>query len=265
MKGSEMMKWIRLYVFAIFILFLLSSPRPVCAQELVFSSPEIHEIEGRVTEIITRAYRQLGIDVALLALPAKRSSRSANTGKTDGEAARDAENEQELPNLIRVDVPIRTAPMHLYVRAGEEFSVDGWESIPDGYVLGYRRGVSFVEAAITQYDLTAMANGSEDKLFKQLVSRRLDVVVDNSADADRIIAAQQLKNIVRLDPPVRINVLYHYLHKKHAQLVPEITRVLQAMVDRGELEEIHQRFDARLRDEGFEGANDPSSADGDGL
>ncbi len=49
------------------------------------------------------------------------------------------------------------------------------------------------------------------------------------------------QEIVRLPPPIQTSVLYHYLHKQHAHLVPKITAVLKKMEASGELQMIQER------------------------
>jgi polar amino acid transport system substrate-binding protein len=192
--------------------------------------------------ILRTAYQRLGIEITIIGMPAKRALRSSNTGLTDGEAARIAAVEQEYPNLIRIAVPIRVDPMHLYVRAGNEFAVNGWDSIPDGYILGYRRGVMFAEYAVARYNLRSSSNNSENVLFEQLNKDRIDVVLASPGGAEKMIKDLQLDNIIQLNPPVYISYLYHFLNKKHADLVPEITKVLQDMEKNGLIQELNEQF-----------------------
>lgn len=49
------------------------------------------------------------------------------------------------------------------------------------------------------------------------------------------------QEIVKLTPQIHNSVLYHYLHKKHAHLVPKITAVLNKMEASGELQMIQER------------------------
>jgi len=51
-----------------------------------------------------------------------------------------------------------------------------------------------------------------------------------------------LNEIVMLTPPVQVDPLYHYLHKKHKALVPQITAVLREMKQEGKFQEIYKQF-----------------------
>ena len=51
-----------------------------------------------------------------------------------------------------------------------------------------------------------------------------------------------LNQIVMLIPPVQVDPLYHYLHKKHKALVPQITAILKKMRQEGKFQEIYKQF-----------------------
>jgi polar amino acid transport system substrate-binding protein len=239
---NSLKKLLSLLISSLFIWVVITPVSLYAQSTLIFSTidtPLNIEVEEA---ILHRAYQRLGIEVSLLPMPAKRALRSANTGMTDGEAARVTSIEQEYPNLIRVDVPIRVLPMHLYVRAGAEFSVNGWDSIPDDYVIGFRRGIKFAEYAISKHHLKSITNSDEKGLLEQLSKGLIEIVVAHPAVAEKWIEELQLQDIVRLDPPIHVSYLYHYLHKKHAHLVPEISRVLQEMERSGLIQEINNQF-----------------------
>jgi polar amino acid transport system substrate-binding protein len=239
---NSLKKLLSLLISSLFIWVVITPVSLYAQSTLTFSSidnPLNIEVERA---ILHRAYQRLGIEVSLLPMPAKRALRSANTGMTDGEAARVTAIEQEYPNLIRVDVPIRVLPMHLYVRAGAEFSVNGWDSIPDDYVIGQRRGIKFAEYAISKHHLKSITNSDEKGLLEQLSKGLIEIVVAHPAVAEKWIEELQLQDIVRLDPPIHVSYLYHYLHRKHAHLVPEISRVLQEMERSGLIQEINNQF-----------------------
>jgi polar amino acid transport system substrate-binding protein len=216
---------------------------PLCAQQaLVISSVDNQLTLPLEQEILQQAYQRLGIEVSIIGLPSKRALRSANAGVTDGEAARIAAIAQEYPNLIKIAVPIRIDPMSLFVRAGDEFAVAGWESIPKDNILGYRRGIKVAENAIAEHGIDSYAGDNMKQLFEQLSRGRLDIVLTGPIGLEAILSDPQFEKIVQLDPPVQISYLYHFLHKKHAALVPEITRVLQEMEIEGKLQKIRQQF-----------------------
>lgn len=221
-----------LRILLIWVLFLaLLIPTQLSAQSnLTFSMIEGSPPGGQAEAILRAAYGRLGIKVAFEYLPAKRSLLNSGTGVTDGEAFRMKGVDKEYPDLIRIDVPILIDPIHFYVTPGKEFPVDGWQSIPKDYILGYRRGVKFIENAIAKYSIKSIANNNEFYSLRQLDAGYVTVIVGHPERFAKLASRIPTVQIVRLDPPVQIVPLYHYLHKKHLAFVPEITRVLSEMM-----------------------------------
>jgi polar amino acid transport system substrate-binding protein len=236
----------KLFLYFIIAIFLcpVALSKSLCAQQtLIFSSVDNHRTITLGRSILEQAYQQLGIEISVIGMPADRALRSANQGITDGDVSRIAQLEEDYPNLIRIDVPIRIDSMHLFVRAGEEFSVKSWDSIPENYLLGYRRGHKTADHAIVQYDIRSITNDSVIRLFRQLKRGFIDVVFAGPIGLDILATEPEFKTIVPLNPPIHTNYLYHYLHKKHAALVPEITRILQEMEDQGTSQLIRDQYE----------------------
>ncbi|WED25259.1 transporter substrate-binding domain-containing protein [Vibrio sp. DW001] len=230
-----MYKHTRLY----FLCFVFFFGTPVCAQEkLIFSAMTNIGAVVPVSLVLHQAYRQVKIDIEIKEIPGKRSLFYANSGETDGEVYRVEGIESKYPNLIRIDVPIRTEKMYLFVKKGNEFSVKNWEDFPENHTLGYIRGTYFIENAVSIYRIKIQPSSSYENLIRQLDANRNSVII-MGIKGERLIERLQLKDIVRLDPPFHTLELYHYLHKRHAHLVSKITYVLQQMKNSGEIEKIN--------------------------
>lgn len=233
------MKQYVLGIITILIFTFLSAL--VYAQEsLVFSAIEQTRPVKTVGEVLRRAYQKIGIRIEILELPGIRALKYSDGGETDGEVCRKQGIEKEYTNLIPIDVAVTADEMFLFVKRGNEFEfeVDGWESIPKGTVIGYQRGVKFVEKNTMKYSIEAHDVRSADQLFTMLDLGRVGAVISGSEMGSKVIKEHNLQEIVRLNPQIHTAVLYHYLHKKHAHLVPEITAVLKEMKDSGELQKI---------------------------
>ena len=57
---------------------------------------------------------------------------------------------------------------------------------------------------------------------------------------------QALQEITLLQPPIQRDNLYHYLHSKHAALVPKITAVLQEMEEEGLIQRIKEELETEV-------------------
>lgn len=229
------------------VILLLSLALPVTAQDgLVFSGVEGAYPIHSVGKVLRRAYQKIGIQVAIRQYPGLRGLLYSDGGVVDGEAFRIEGIEKEYSNLIRIKIPVQIDDMYLYVKQGKEFTVKGWDSIPKSYYLGYVRGVKFIEYAVAKHDLRAETVSNYNQLFLKLELDRSDGVVAGIFLGKRYFERNQLTDIVRLSPPIHKSYLYHYLHKKHGDLVPRITSVLKKMEAGGEIELIKEQVAADL-------------------
>ena len=152
----------------------------------------------------------------------------SNDGQLDGEAFRIADIDKTYTNLVRVKVPVYSNFLYVYVREGKEFPVKGWESIPNDYVIGYQRGIVLVEKALEKYHLHGQTSSNLTTMLKKLNTGRIDAIISYKERAP-LIRELNLDGIVMLEPELMNLYLYHYLHKKHSHIVPELTRILTEM------------------------------------
>lgn len=207
-------------------------------EKLVFSA-----VEGTVTaevarRVLAEAYAEVGIEIEIRELPGARALFQSNMGQTDGEAFRVAGVETNFPNLCRIEVPICSHSLYLFVREGDEFDVQGWASIPAGYRIGHQRGVQVVEKNARARQLATEPARNAGQLVAMLRHDRVDAIIEGPHQAALSPAALRLAKITRLEPAIHSHPLYHYIHKKHAALAPRITEVLRAMRKDGRLERI---------------------------
>lgn len=225
---------IRLTIPAGLLILLLSHWVPA-QQTLVFSAVEETLTAKIAQRILKNAYQKIGITAEIQELPGTRGLIYSNGAITDGEAFRIAGMEQNFPNLCRIEVPICTHSLYLFVKKGREFNVNGWASIPKDYRIGHQSGIQIIEKNIQQHQIRAEPVRFSGQLFTMLEFGRVDAVIEGKYQ--RVLSAQELEaeNMVRLEPALHSHPLYHYLHVKHAALIPQITAVLREMQRSGEL------------------------------
>ncbi|WED24097.1 transporter substrate-binding domain-containing protein [Vibrio sp. JC009] len=235
---------------ALFILLILSSFGLQAARDITISSIPT-TIKGKtlaleIEQVLLVAYSKLDINVNFEHYPVGRTLLYSNSGKTDGELFGTHEIESVYTNLIRVNVPLSSRFMFLFVKQGNEFSVDGWESIPESYTLGHKRNVEFVESAVIKHKIGAYSTKDSENMFLQLDADRVQVVLSSVNGYKSVAKKHQLEDIVMLEPAVYTAHLYHYLNIKNAELVPQLERVLQEMRASGEIEAIQERVEAEF-------------------
>lgn len=196
-------------------------PREINISTLVGNDPATTIAE----QILREAYRRLGINLNVHKLPGERTLVYANDGKMDGELYRKLGMEREYPNLIIIPVPLQTYEIVIFTR-GTSFFVSGWESLRP-YTLGFVRGIKIVQENTQGMKVEAVP--AMPQAFEKLMMGRTDLVLGNRSSGMAIIKAMNLEGVTVLEPPLASFPVFHYLHKKHEALVPELTRVLRLM------------------------------------
>ncbi|MBT8002974.1 MAG: transporter substrate-binding domain-containing protein [Rhodospirillales bacterium] len=215
----------------------LMGPKLVWAQtSLVLVTPP-NRIDTVISEVITReAYKRIGIAVKIRKYPGERALRLANSGKVDGEVQRINGIAANYHNLIQVHPAINYIEGTVFTRT-KNFDVKGWQSLRP-YRIGYIRGIKFAERNTKNMDSSGV--GDYSRMFQMLGKGRFEIIV-----SPRLNGLYQMKQLgitgVRvLTPAIMRFDLFHYLHKKHSNLVPKISAVFAKMSETGELAKIRK-------------------------
>ncbi|MEP2651649.1 MAG: hypothetical protein ABJH06_06605 [Paraglaciecola sp.] len=199
-------------------------------ETIIFSSP----IENNTARIVCEqkllaAFKQMGYSFKVDLMPAARALSMSNQGITSGEVARMSGLSSEYTNLVQLKEPCYEHWVYFYVESGKEFVVNGWPSIPKEYLLGYRKGIKFIEFAAEKYGFKLYAMDTLDQSLGMLMMDRIDILVGSSTFLVALSAEIDVGQIIRLEPAVEKHELFPYIHKKYETLVPELTEKLVAL------------------------------------
>ena len=216
-------------------------------QPLVLGGGLKHPMGLIASRILTEAYNKIGVTIETRELPSERSLRLADTGKIDGELFRgeNAITPKTAPNLVKIPVPIAYGQLVVFTK-DKSFEVTGWDSLAP-YKIGTLIGLK--EAEEKTQEMKVEKSVEPDALFKKLDAGRNDVLVLPKDLGLMIIKQLNLpggKAIRILEPPLQEDKLYHYINKKHKDLIPKITRILQQMEADGEIQRIREAAEAEL-------------------
>ena len=199
---------------------------PTDAREIHISTLVGSEPATSVAEqVMAEAYRRIGRVLVVHKLPGERTLVMANDGRMDGELYRKLGMEREYPNLIILPVPLLTLEMVIFTR-GTDFIVNGWESLRP-FTIGYVRGIKIVRENTTGMKTEAVPTVKQ--AFQKLAMGRTDVVVGNRLSGLAAVEALRLDDVRILAPALASFPVFHYVHKKHAAMVPALLAALQAM------------------------------------
>lgn len=226
----------KLHLFAA-IFFVLFFPTWVAAQEVLHFGDFSQELKHRPSHaILKEAYKRLHIDIKLLYQPAERSLWAANNGMIDGDVGRIVGMEKKYPNLLMVKVPVTHIVLYACVK-NITFKVEDWQSLKP-YRIGHLRGAKLIEDNLSGFNTQTVT--TTEQAFTMLEHNRVDVVI---ANADEITEElPKYPAIKALKPPLYSFPVYHYLNKKHADLVPKLEAVLQEMMMDKTIENLEHRF-----------------------
>ena len=222
-------------------LALLLSPHRAWAElhgpehRLVFSTFPPGGLHDLFDHILSEAYARLGYEIELQGYPAERALLMANDGLVDGEAGRVNVVEKTYKNLIRVPTPLYLNRIAILTTGVEVVPAAGWGQFSN-YRTCIRNGYKFLESRVTGENRHVVS--SYEKMLALLKNDRVDVGLAEFFDLLPALNKVGLGDVRMLCDPMASNPMYHYLHKRHADLVPKIDAVLRDMAAEGRLKAI---------------------------
>jgi len=193
--------------------------------------------------ILREAYRGIGHTITFELLPARRALSEANSGATDGDVARISGTEKKFPNLIPVPTPIIMFQAGAFTKTVTK-NIAHWSDLK-GLTVGIIRGIRYSKIGTEGMDRVVAKDMTH--LFRLLDRNRVQVAI-TVVRAGEIEAAENFPNsgIHLLGKPFYTAPLYHFVHRKNAQLVPLLDAEIKKMSENGLLQELYNRsFDGK--------------------
>jgi len=214
------------------------------AQErLLVSRIESDFNEDYMERLLTEAYQQIGVKVDYIQYPAKRALYASNLGETDGEMARIEGVDKKFQNLLMTDVTISSIEIVVFTK-NEKILVDGWQSLKP-YSIAIPRGIRVIENGTAGMEVSAF--NTTEKILKLVSMGRYDVAILTRIDGLGYVKKLNITNLTILEPPLAKVDLYHYLHKKHENLLPKINSSLLQLKESGRMKVIRDQFLTELK------------------
>ncbi|UZP66723.1 transporter substrate-binding domain-containing protein [Desulfovibrio mangrovi] len=183
------------------------------------------ETAQSLVPIVVEAYRRIGITVEIVPLPGERSLVMANRGEVDGELARIPLIGELYPNLIQVPVSIGSYDGVAFSKSSVP-PVQDWDDLRK-YRVGVEIGVKFAETGTRGMDVVSFDD--RRKMFEMLGVGKIDVAVHLRETGQAELRALGITDVYAHEKPLTLLVMYHYVHRKHAMLVPQLAKALEEM------------------------------------
>ena len=207
-------------------------------KNIIISSIVNEQTHELAKAIVRAAYKKIGISVEFIDLPARRALEWANSGKTDGDLARIDGTEKKFKNLIKISTPVTEFKGVVFTRKIKK-NILSWEDL-NGLCVGIIGGIQYSD--IGTKGLNRILAQDMSHLFKLLSKDHIDVAVAVH-DAGRIEIYRNFKasKIKIIGQPLYSAPLFHYVHIKNKDLVPQLEIVIQEMMKNGEIESILEK------------------------
>jgi polar amino acid transport system substrate-binding protein len=216
------------YCFLVMLMMCVVLPSNVLADPMIRLANFYSDKQSLSEKVLEQVYKRLHIEMSIVYFPAARTLWLANNGTVDGEVARLAGLEKTYPNLLMVKTPITVISPSVYTKKETYFTVQGWQSLKP-YRVAYLRGVKFIERNLNGLSIEGEGVATTEQAFIMLEHNRVDVVISDANQTANLLP--KYPDIKMLSPAVDSFPAYHYLNKKHADLVPKVEAVLQQMID----------------------------------
>ena len=249
-KNKKRIKNNIIKVFSVFLL-LSSCESAFATEDLVFNvtgQPPLNTVknDGFMDEIVREALKRIGYNLIINRLPAERGLRSLNQGLIDGEMSRVKGIDKSYTNLLRVPEKIMSWDFVVFSKKGIELS-QGWASLENKNVA-FINGWKIVEKNIPDSSYITKTKNSK-QLFTLLKKNRTDFIIYEHWGGHYVINMMGMKKVKIRQPALASKDMYIYIHKKHENLLPVLSKALSTMKKDGSYKKIfnkHLKSDKRV-------------------
>ncbi len=221
---------------AVLFLFFTHTSSALCADNLVFAG--LNSLNSDIAlKVLKEAYGSFGVNISRKNYPIIRAVRSANSGVVDGEIFKIKNIEKEYPDLVRIPVAVNQIELMAMMKK-TAIPVNDWEGLRP-LRIGIYRGVVFTRKKTAKSGCKKVFEfDTHDQILKMIQLDRIDVGLFARIAGKNIIKKYKATEISLIEPPLEQFPVYHYLNKKHADLVPQITAALKQMKEKGRIKQI---------------------------
>ncbi len=190
---------------------------------------------GFLEQVAREAFRRIGREIDVATLPGERSLINTESGLDDGDLMRAPGFEKAYPDLVQVPEKMGDMDFVAYAKRKDIKGPITWDTLSN-YVVGYAVGWKIYDRKVKARDVAKAR--TLDELFPLLDLQRADLILIDRWQGQ--YAARMHGAAVRLiEPPLASSPMFMYLNKKHAAIVPALSRALAAMKADGTYQRIY--------------------------
>jgi len=221
-KRKTKLNFVLSYFHAL-ILCLFS--QEIFADNFKISAPHEAKSIPAIENLILSAYQKINIQAEIVRMPAQRAlvEASKNTW-VDAELARVEIAEDILKGFIKIPIILSEFSVNSY-HVDNTLLISDWQSLTP-YKVATLRGLIGVTSKLVQNKIDFHQVNSIKQAVEMVLSHRVDIAIIPSA-----MTAVENKSPIFDKSVFIINQLdelaiYHFVHKRHSTLIPELTRTI---------------------------------------
>ncbi|MDF1879988.1 transporter substrate-binding domain-containing protein [Sulfurimonas sp. MAG313] len=214
-----------------FLLIILLILVQANAKELRFTLGKDSVIQKVSLEISTKAYARIGRHPHFITTSFSNALKLSNLGKVDGEVSRIKKISKKYPNLVAVPVAINAIEAVAFSKIND-LKINNWKDLSP-YKIAIVKGVKFIEHNTKNSNRVLVSSYKE--AFDLINNEEVDIIVVPKLVGLYNIFKNKEQKIKVVSPSLAKLDLYHFVHKKNAYLIPQLTPILKQMENSGEL------------------------------
>lgn len=188
--------------------------------------------------LVKELFSRININAKVIPLKAARAILNVNRGIDDGAIARTKGMEKNYTNLIRVPEPVVKFKFVAY-SLDKKINITDWNSLKP-YSVGIIRGWKIYEKKVVGIkELTKVTDA--EQLFKLLLNNRSDLILFEYHRGTWWNKHLNAKAHL-IGSPIVEKDMFIYMHKKHADLIPAITKALIELKKDGAYQKIKDKY-----------------------
>ncbi|PTY35911.1 hypothetical protein BGP77_00865 [Saccharospirillum sp. MSK14-1] len=188
--------------------------------------------------LITELYQSAGAEVTLLAIPAPRQAFILAQESADAIIVSPLGLNQRNPSYLRLPTVISSVRLMLFTGRNDL----SWP-LHDDLTMGVLRGIVPSDARDKlPAGLTLVEVNDLSQMMRMADRQRVDVVLMPYTQGLATIRDLQLQRVRPLGPALSDVPMYHYIHKRHQNLVAPLSATLEQWSESGYLQERHRQW-----------------------
>ena len=196
--------------------------------------------------LLREAYEKIGIQITYKEFPALRALDMANS-QFDAEVGRTPAYIKQYDQLETVPVNLMDFNLNVYSH-DPNIRIRSFDDLQQ-YVIARRRGVKLLDIKLAEHPNCIVVE-STDQIIELLSIGRIDLVIGVEVDFEYAVKSllDEGRHVDKIYVhTVLSNPIHHPIHKRNADLIPDLSKALQDMVDQGRFAQRMDEFMAGVR------------------